>query len=213
MPGKGNYQVQKMTGRPAACNCYILTDINSDEVWIIDPGIDPDEIASITNELSVEKIILTHAHYDHMGGLSGLFEATQAPIYLHSNELEVYRDPQANLTFMDPDQSGNLPDIDCTLSDGDQIQLGDASFTIRHTPGHTPGSLILVGPSEVFTGDTLFAGSVGRTDLPGGSSDSLHDSLQRCISKLPRKLTVYPGHGPKSSIGAELDNNPFLQNQ
>jgi len=168
---------------------------------IIDPGFDREsEAKTILNEIErngfeVKYIINTHGHSDHIGGNRVLKEFTKAPILIHELDAPVLSNPPA----------------DRKLHEGDLIEIGKTKLRVIHTPGHSKGSIILLGADSVFSGDTLFAGSIGRYDLPGGSLEEIVDSLKNKLLALPDHLKVYPGHGPVSTIGEERRNNPFLQ--
>jgi glyoxylase-like metal-dependent hydrolase (beta-lactamase superfamily II) len=188
-------------------NCYIAIDEQTNKAMIVDPGDEPDRIIEEAKDVEVEFIVLTHAHFDHAGALEELKEATGASIAVHEAELPVYENikEQGDLWGI---QMDNLPSPDVTLSEGDQISLGGLAFAVIHTPGHTPGSMCLYGEGAVFTGDTLFAGSVGRTDFPGGSLSQMKDSFRRLMS-LPGETAVLSGHGPTTTISREKEENMF----
>ncbi len=188
-------------------NCYINADEDSGKAIVIDPGDEPDRILEALEGLTVEAIVLTHAHFDHAGAVGEIKEATGAKVVIHEMEQGHYasiRDQGALWGFNIPD----LPAPDSFVSDGDEIVLANFAFTVIHTPGHTPGGICLYLPELVITGDTLFAGSVGRTDFPGGSITQLKDSFKRLMS-LPDETQVLPGHGPASTIGREKSMNMF----
>jgi len=182
-------------------NCYIVTDEATNKTAVVDPGDDGERLAQTlrTMGLSVEYIFLTHGHYDHVGGVKALHDATGAPVYLHEADLKLPGTiTHGPLTYTD------------TYADGDTLVLGGISFTVLHTPGHTPGSVcLLAGEDVLFSGDTLFAGSCGRTDLPGGSPDEMLASLKK-LAGLPGDRTVYPGHGDFTTLGSERENNMFM---
>jgi hydroxyacylglutathione hydrolase len=179
-------------------NCYVVTDEKTNETAVIDPGDDGERLAETlgTLGLRVKFILLTHGHYDHVGGVKALREATGAPVYLHA----------ADLTLPGTITHGPLVYTN-TYADGDSLALGSVRFAVLHTPGHTPGSVcLLAGDDVLFSGDTLFAGSCGRTDLPGGSMDDMLASLKK-LAALPGDRTVYPGHGDNTTLGLERENN------
>jgi glyoxylase-like metal-dependent hydrolase (beta-lactamase superfamily II) len=198
---------------PLQCNCSIVGDESSREAIVIDPG---DEISSILDilkkhNLTVKQIVVTHAHIDHVGGAMKLKQATGAPILLNENDsaLLAMLDVQASWLGMRP--PGDVT-IDQSLAEGDVVKAGSLEAQVIHTPGHTEGSIcLLFAPQKVLiAGDTLFAGSIGRTDLPGGNYKKIIDSLQGKLLSLADETLVIPGHGPATTIGRERESNPFL---
>jgi hydroxyacylglutathione hydrolase len=195
------------------CNCSILGDEISREAIVVDPGDEIPRIVSVLqrHHLTVKYIVITHAHIDHIAGAHRLKQLTGAPILYNQNDLPLVRimDLQAGWLGM-PTPEVAAPDT--LLTDGQTIKIAGLSGSILHTPGHTQGSVCLYIPQQslLLAGDTLFAGSVGRTDLPGGDSRQIIDSIQGKLMALPEETTVVPGHGPTTSIGEERENNPFL---
>jgi glyoxylase-like metal-dependent hydrolase (beta-lactamase superfamily II) len=199
---------------PLQCNCTILGDAEAGEAIVIDPG---EDIARIYKRitalgLKVKQILITHAHIDHVGGALRLKRLTGAPILLNENDLPL-------LKMMD-EQAGWLgvatPEVeapDASLTDGMAVGLERFPATVLHTPGHTQGSVCLhFAPMKmVFAGDTLFAGSIGRTDLPGGNSGQIIESIQEKLLVLPEETRVISGHGPETTIGMEKARNPYLR--
>ena len=183
-------------------NCYLVGDTDSHEALIVDPGFDNESEAKIIlreverNDFEIKYIVDTHGHPDHTSGNQIIKQATKAPILIHEYDAPMLSDPPA----------------DRQLHDGDLITVGNIRLRVIHTPGHSRGSIILLGADTVFSGDTLFAGSIGRFDLPGGSIDEIKDSLKSKLSTLPDYMKVYPGHGPVSTMGDEKRYNPFLKN-
>lgn len=196
------------------CNCSIFGDEESREAIVIDPG---DEIGKITkvlaqHQLKVKAIIITHAHIDHVAGAHKLRALTQAPVYMNEADRELLDalEVQAQWLQMEtPEQTK----VDCAAKEGVVLQLGAANFQVLETPGHTQGSLAVWIPQEekLVAGDTLFCGSIGRTDLPGGNPRQLLASIKTRLLDLPEQTVVIPGHGPNTTIGREKDQNPFLQ--
>ncbi len=199
---------------PLQCNCSIIGDEISREAMVIDPGDDLEEILALIRKhnLQVKQIVITHAHIDHVGGAMKLRAATGAPILLNQNDYALLKllDLQAEWIGM---ASPGKVEIDNTIGDADTVKAGALSANVLHTPGHTEGSICLYFAAEkkLIAGDTLFAGSIGRTDLPGGSFDKIIDSLHRQVLELPDETIVIPGHGALTTIGEERQSNPFLQ--
>jgi len=199
---------------PLQCNCSILGDETSREAIVVDPGAEIQRITAVLQQhnLTVKQILITHAHIDHIAGAAKLKALTGAPILYNPNDLPLVKmmDMQAAWLGM-PTPEVHPPDD--TLQDGRVIAIAGLTGQILHTPGHTQGSICLHIPDEnlLIAGDTLFAGSVGRTDLPGGDGPTLIRSIHNKLLILPEDTTVIPGHGPNTSICEERDNNPFLQ--
>ena len=196
---------------PLAANCIVIREERSSEAVIIDPGDEPDRILDFVKKgaLKVKCIVCTHAHFDHVGAVPEVKAETGAVVALHAAELDLWegvRD-QAALWGYEID---SLPPPDLLLKDGDFIAVGEVRLQVIHTPGHSPGGICLYGAGLVATGDTLFAGSIGRTDFYGGDHGRLLQSLHR-LARLPRDTIVLAGHGPASTIGEEVENNPFYQ--
>jgi hydroxyacylglutathione hydrolase len=199
---------------PLQCNCSIVGDETTHEAMVIDPGDDIEQVLNILSEhkLKVKQIVVTHAHIDHVGGAARLKRLTGAPILLNQNDTALLKmlDTQAAWLGMAPPEKVQ---IDQPLADGDKVEAGKLSATVLHTPGHTEGSVCLYFQAEekLIAGDTLFSGSIGRTDLPGGSFDKIMHSLHDRVLALPDDTEVIPGHGPITYIGVEREVNPFLQ--
>jgi hydroxyacylglutathione hydrolase len=199
---------------PLQCNCSIIGDETSREAMVIDPGDDISDLLAIIQKhnLTVKQIVITHAHIDHVGGAMKLRAATGAPILLNHNDYTLLKmlDLQADWIGM---QSPGKVEIDHSLNEQDTVKAGSLIANVMHTPGHTEGSICLYFPAEnkLIAGDTLFAGSIGRTDLPGGSFEKIMRSLHDKLLSLPDETAVVPGHGPLTSIGAERESNPFLK--
>ncbi|MBI3666004.1 MAG: MBL fold metallo-hydrolase [Acidobacteria bacterium] len=199
---------------PLQCNCSILGDETTREGMIIDPGDEIDRIQSIIQRygLHITAIVVTHAHIDHIGGAQKLHRLTGAPVYM--NQLDL---PLAGMLDMQAGWLGvetpEAPTIDLPVKDGDVIRLAERTFQVLDTPGHTPGSICLLLPSEnkLLAGDTLFRDSIGRTDLPGGNGRQILVSIRDKLLSLPDDLVVVPGHGELTTIGREREYNYFLQ--
>jgi glyoxylase-like metal-dependent hydrolase (beta-lactamase superfamily II) len=194
-------------------NCYIIGDEETKEAVVIDPGGDEDEILEVLNHqgLNLKYIIDTHGHFDHVDANQPLKEATGAQILIHEVDAHLLSHPSAEAMFF----TGNrlrLSQADNLLKEGDVISFGKYRLQVLHTPGHTPGSISLVmeGHTYVYVGDLLFAGSIGRTDFPGGSFEALINAVRTKIFPLGDNYTVYPGHGPVTTVGHERRYNPFF---
>ena len=195
---------------PLENNCFIIADENTKEALLIDPGDEPDRISDIIaeNNLKVKYIVCTHAHFDHVGAIPELKNETGAKIVIHRDELNIYKHTKDQAAVLWGYELDPLPDPDVFVSDGDMLEIGNIKLETIHTPGHSPGGICLSGEGIVITGDTLFAGSVGRTDLFGGDIDMLKKSFKRLMA-LPDNTRVLAGHGPQSTIGKERISNFF----
>lgn len=198
---------------PLRCNCSIIGDETTREAMVIDPGDDIQDVLTVLrkHQLTTKQIIITHAHIDHVGGAMKLRAATGAPILLNENDYALLRmlDAQAAWIGMAPPEK---VEIDQSVKHADTIKAGSLAAQVLQTPGHTEGSICLYFATEkkLIAGDTLFAGSVGRTDLPGGSFDKILQSIHEKLLVLPDETVVVPGHGSLTSIGEERESNPFL---
>jgi len=203
--------VEKLVVGPFASNCYIVGSQSNKEGMIIDPGDEAKQILKRVKdlELDIKFIVLTHGHIDHTGALKEVREVTGAKVAIHADDAKSLKVQSLSrifgLSYPTP------PPPDRLLKDGDSLDVGDMHFEVLHTPGHTSGGICLLGEGVVFSGDTLFNYGIGRTDLPGGSSSQLMNSIQTKLMTLPDNTVVYPGHGPDTTIGAERVGNPFLR--
>lgn len=201
---------------PLETNCWVVSDDAGGPAIVIDPGGEPERVLGCLGSRGLQAVVLTHAHFDHLGGVEGLVEATGAPLMVHS--LDAPR-----LVSDEPAGTGGRlfgfagmvsPAADRLLEDGDVIEAGALTLAVVHTPGHTEGGICLLAseaaesPAHLFSGDTLFAGSVGRTDFPGGDGRTLMRSLAK-LAPLDPATVVHPGHGPDTNIGREARLNPF----
>jgi glyoxylase-like metal-dependent hydrolase (beta-lactamase superfamily II) len=202
--------VAGLTVGPFQENCYLLTEAGGTHCVIIDPGDEAERIIAAVDRTGAvpDAIWLTHAHLDHIGAISALRRQWDIPVYLHPLDEKLYAmaSRQAalyGLPFEQPEPA------DRTLGNGDVLEVGALRFTVMHTPGHAPGHVVFHGHSIALVGDCLFAGSIGRTDLPMSNPRDLAASLERIVA-LAEDTIVYPGHGPVTSIGVEVATNPFL---
>jgi glyoxylase-like metal-dependent hydrolase (beta-lactamase superfamily II) len=204
-------EIHVHTVGPLDTNLYLLLDEERREVVVVDPGPESEEVLEwIQREgWKVRYLLNTHAHFDHIGGNARFHEATQAPIALHPADRELYRQaPLQAETF--GYTCAPQPEPTLWLEEGQRWTLAGQEWTVLHTPGHSPGSVCLYTPGHLLVGDLLFAGSVGRMDLPGGSWEEMVRSLHRLFT-LPPETRVYPGHGPRTTLAAEWERNFFVR--
>jgi len=192
-------------------NCYLVYDEETRECAVIDPGADPEKIISTIAELELKPVIVlnTHGHVDHIGANSDIVQKYAIPLAMHAADtgmLQVSDYIELSLLL----GARNSPAPDRLLAEGDEVAVGRSSLRVIHTPGHTPGSIGFVHGGFLFSGDTLFCGGVGRTDLPGGSWKDLERSIRERILTLPEETVVLPGHGPHTTVEQERSSNPFL---
>lgn len=192
-------------------NCYIVWDDNR-IAMVVDPADDADKILSViqSEKLSVAAVVLTHVHFDHLLAAEELCAATGAPLCIGKGDEDALSDPIRNLSGVFQMCAPVRLKTDKLLSDGDILKVGDLSFTVLETPGHTPGCICLMGENVLFAGDALFYDSIGRVDFPGSDVPSMIASLRR-LAALPADMRLYSGHGPETTIGRELTCNPYLQ--
>jgi hydroxyacylglutathione hydrolase len=196
---------------PLENNVYLLVDEASGMAAVVDPGIDSEPLLERVREAgwTLTAVINTHGHFDHVFCDAYYLEQTGAPLLIHADDLPLLQalpEQAAWIGYPAPP----IPTPGRLLADGDRIALGDTELAVIHTPGHTPGGICLLGEDILISGDTLFAGSIGRTDLPGGDTNTLLRSIRERLLPLPDATRVYPGHGPATTIGREREANPFL---
>ena len=208
----GKLELQQCVLGPVYTNCYIAKNKETGEALIIDPADSPSKIELKVNAMGARPVavLLTHGHFDHIMGVEAVREKYQIPVYACRQEEEMLREPSVNMT----DQMGKSCSIrpDVFLDDLQVIEAAGFSIQMIHTPGHTKGSCCYYLKEEgvLFSGDTLFCGSVGRTDFPGGSASQIRNSLHRLLAALPDDTSVYPGHDTSTTIGYEKRYNPFV---
>ena len=209
--------VEHFSVAPLGCNCVILGDEERGVAIVVDPGGEAPRILARLAELGLrcEGIVHTHTHFDHIGGTKEVQEATNASNMIHEDDLFLYEGVQMQLDgFRAPFRAPEIAEIDRFLSEGDTVQAGGVELDVLHTPGHSPGSICLTVEGDrpiVVAGDTLFARSIGRTDLWGGDTSQITNSIQRKLFALPDETLVITGHGPTTTIGEERKMNPFVR--
>ncbi|MCK8827563.1 MBL fold metallo-hydrolase [Natroniella acetigena] len=194
-------------------NCYIVADEETKEAVVIDPGAEGDRILEVvnTNDLQVKYVINTHGHSDHIGANLDIIEATDAELLIHQDDVEFLQNPDLNLSFFIGQAGKELesPSANRLLQEGERIEVGNLTFEVLHTPGHTPGSICLRLDDNLFSGDTLFAMGIGRVDLPQGSHQALKRSLTKILA-IEDDLKLYPGHGPSSTLEEAKEKNSYI---
>ena len=195
-------EVRAVPVGPFQANCFLVR--SGDDVVVVDPGAEPERIAALLDawEAEPQAVVLTHAHVDHVGGVAGLVQRYGIPVYLHAADLPLYENAaEHGAMFGVPVEAPPMPDH--WLEHGQSLSFGSIEFEVRHAPGHSPGGVVLVG-------DCVFAGSIGRTDLPGGDPGTLLRAIREQILTLPPATTLYSGHGPATTVETEAESNPFV---
>lgn len=197
---------------PLMSNAYLVFDNVKREGILIDAGDDSDKIIEAVQKtkILVKAIYATHGHFDHVLAVGDIRDYFECKFYIHREDLPILEKAAENCKRLLGRDCSNPPNPDGYIKDGDKIIVGEYEIKVMHTPGHTPGSVSYLSNDAVFTGDTLFAGAVGRYDFPGGNLEQLLDSLNKLL-KLPDSFSVYPGHGPSTTIGVEKVHNPFIR--
>lgn len=204
--------IKKLEVGPIMANCFILGCESTKEAVVIDPGDDSDRILMelSKSELKVKYLINTHGHFDHVGANKRMKEVTGAQLAIHPEDEPMFKELSHSASMFGL-TAQNSPPADILLKHGDEISFGEINLKVIHTPGHSKGGICLYTKGHLFSGDTLFAGSIGRTDLPGGDYDTLISSIKNNLLSLDDKTIVYTGHGPETTLGDERRSNPFLR--
>ncbi len=207
----GKLTIQSFAVMPFDENCYVVSDETGEGV-VIDPGGMESAILAYIREakLSIKAVLDTHGHCDHIGANDAIRDATGAPLYIHKEDAPMLDNMRLNLSAFMGFKVLSRP-AEHLLSESDKISFGQSALEVLHTPGHTTGGICFIGDGVAFTGDTLFAGSIGRSDFPGGSEVELIGNIKKKLLALPDETKVYAGHGPSSEIGWERTHNPYLQ--
>jgi len=203
--------LQQLTVGPLQENCWLLADTVSGKAVLVDPGDESEALLAAVDATgcTLDAIWLTHAHFDHVGGVAGVIAARPVSIWVHPADAVFYANAASNAARWDV-VIDNPPPADRELAEGDRMQLGEYHFDVWHLPGHAPGHVAFIGHGLCFSGDVLFAGSIGRIDLPLCDPSAMHQSLMRMATLSP-ETRVFPGHGVSTTIGRELESNPFLR--
>lgn len=202
---------QQLTVGPLQENCWLVADVESRKAVLVDPGDEPAALLAAVDAsgCTLDAIWLTHAHFDHVGGVAGIIAQRPVPIWVHPADAFFYENAASNAARWGV-VIDNPPPADHDLAEGGRVQLGDYQFDVWHLPGHAPGHVAFIGHGLCFSGDVLFAGSIGRTDLPLCDPTAMHQSLMR-MATLGVETRVFPGHGVATTIGREVASNPFLR--
>ena len=207
-------KISRLTVGPFEENCYLVVDESSQRAALVDPGDEASRIIRMVREsgATLDAIWLTHAHIDHIGAVAAVKREWDVPVYLHPADAPLYAAGERQAAFYGLDfEQPDPPERE--LAHGDRVRVGSIEFDVMHVPGHSPGLVIFHGQGVALAGDLLFAGSIGRTDLPLSNPADMEASLQRIMSELRDDVVVHPGHGPSTSIGRERVSNPFVNGQ
>ncbi len=203
--------VHQLSVGPLQVNCFVVACQKTREAMVIDPGGEGPQILHLAESsgYQVKQIVNTHGHFDHIGANQQVKDATGAVLMMHEADLPLLQNARNHAQAYGLTVSPS-PDPDKFLNEGDVFSVGEQSFSVFHVPGHSPGSICLLSDGHLFVGDVLFAGSIGRTDLPGGDFDALVEGVREKLFRLPAETIVHPGHGPDTTIGREKQMNPFV---
>ncbi len=205
-------QIQTITVGALETNCYLVYDEKTREAVVVDPGAEPKKIIAAIDQLELKPLMIvnTHGHVDHVGANKNIKEAYSIPLLIHKKDEKILTHAlQSGFALMLGAKKSPSPDK--YIEDGDVLHIGGSRLKAVHTPGHSPGGIVLVGDAFIISGDTLFNQGVGRTDLPGGDWDQLMTSIKTKIFPLDGELKVFPGHGPATTVGREKNSNPYIQ--
>lgn len=208
-------RIDRVTVGPLDTNCWVFSDDEGGPAVVLDPGDDAPAIIRALGERELSMVVLTHGHFDHVGGVGDLVAAAPAPIAIHEDDATSITTAAGTGGALFGFETHVSPPADRLLADGDRLAVGRIELQVLHTPGHTPGGICVLATerlgesAHLFSGDTLFAGSVGRSDFPGGDARQLASSLAEKLVTLPSDTVVHPGHGPETTIGRESRVNPF----
>ncbi|MBP1990903.1 MBL fold metallo-hydrolase [Paenibacillus eucommiae] len=205
-------KIEALALGPLSTNAYLLSDPDTGKGIIIDPGMNPQALIKRIANIDIEAILLTHAHFDHIGGVEEIRKLKGCPVYIHDLEADWLTNPKKNGSSRYPELGAPIvtDPAEYALDEGQVLEFLGVKLRVFHTPGHSPGSVSFLYEKHLFGGDVLFKLSVGRTDLPGGDSNTLLDSIQGKLFDLDDEVIVYPGHGPRTTIGFERENNPYV---
>lgn len=204
--------VESFSLGPLQTNAYLIYAEDKQKAIIIDPGMNPGALIKRIKDIEIEAILLTHAHFDHIGGVDEIRKLKGCPVYLHPSEAEWLTHPKLNGSLLWPNVTDPIAtdEAEYDLGHGQKLELLGYEFSVFHTPGHSPGGVSFLYGEQLFSGDCLFKMSIGRTDLPGGREVDLFNSIKGTLFKLPEGTKVYPGHGPTTTIGFEKQHNPYV---